>query len=134
MVALITAAMGSQWAPLLYPLALLSVAGALMMLAMVNTMLVVLALRREGQAAGWRAALPVLIAGLALAMLRAAGHQSAARLADRPSWDCPSDRHHPTNSPFTNHHSPFTVHRSPPPRCNLAHKPAYRLQTAHHHP
>ncbi|MBE2232960.1 MAG: DUF2085 domain-containing protein [Anaerolinea sp.] len=69
LVALITAAVGSQWAPLLYPLALLSVAGALMMLALVNTMLVVLALKREGQVAGWRDALPLLIAGLALALL-----------------------------------------------------------------
>ncbi len=69
LVALITAAVGSQWAPLLYPLALLSVAGALLMLALVNTMLVVLALKREGQVAGWRDALPLLIAGLALALL-----------------------------------------------------------------
>lgn len=68
-VALIVAAVGSEWAPLLYPLALLSVAGTLMMLAMVNTMLVVLALKREGKTAGWRDALPLMIAGLALAML-----------------------------------------------------------------
>jgi len=66
---LITVAVSSHWAPLLYPLALLSVAGALMMLALVNTMLVVLALKREGQTAGWRQALPLLIAGLALALV-----------------------------------------------------------------
>ncbi len=69
LVALITAAVGSAWAPLLYPLALLSVAGVLMMLAMVNTMLLTLAFKREGQAASWRAALPLMIGGLALAML-----------------------------------------------------------------
>jgi uncharacterized membrane protein len=69
LIALIVAAVGSEWAPLLYPLALLSVAGALMMLTMVTTMLATLALRRDGRATGWRDALPLLIAGLALALL-----------------------------------------------------------------
>lgn len=68
-VALLVAAVGSEWAPLLYPLALLSVAGVLLMLAMVNTMLLVLALKREGKTRGWRDALPLMIAGLALALV-----------------------------------------------------------------
>jgi uncharacterized membrane protein len=69
LIALIVAAVGSEWAPLLYPLALLSVAGTLMMLTMVTTMLATLALRRDGRAEGWRDALPLLTAGLALALL-----------------------------------------------------------------
>lgn len=69
LIGLIVAAVGSEWAPLLYPLALLSAAGTLMMLALVMTMLVTLALRRDGRAQGWRDALPLLIAGLALALL-----------------------------------------------------------------
>jgi uncharacterized membrane protein len=73
LVALIVAAVGSEWAPLLYPLALLSVAGTLMMLTMVMTMLATLALRRDGRAAGWRDALPLLIAGLALALITVLG-------------------------------------------------------------
>lgn len=69
LIALIVAAVGSEWAPLLYPLALLSVAGTLMMLTMVTTMLVMLALRRDGRAEGWRDAVPLLSAGLALALI-----------------------------------------------------------------
>ena len=69
LIGLIVAAVGSEWAPLLYPLALLSAAGTLMMLALVMTMLVTLGLRRDGRAQGWRDALPLLIAGLALALL-----------------------------------------------------------------
>lgn len=68
-IALIVVGVGSEWAPLLYPLALLSVAGTLMMLTLVNTMLVVLALKREGWAQGWRQALPLLVAGLALGLI-----------------------------------------------------------------
>jgi uncharacterized membrane protein len=69
LVALIVAAVGSEWAPLLYPLALLSVAGTLMMLTLVMTMLLTLALRRDGRAEGWRDALPLLTAGVALALV-----------------------------------------------------------------
>ncbi len=73
LIALIVAAVGSEWAPLLYPLALLSVAGTLMMLTLVMTMLVTLGLRRDGQASGWRDALPLLVAGLALALITILG-------------------------------------------------------------
>ena len=69
LIALIVAAVGSEWAPLLYPLALLSAAGTLMMLTLVMTMLVTLGLRRDGRAEDWRDALPLLTAGLALALL-----------------------------------------------------------------
>jgi len=73
LIALITAAVGSQWVPLLYPLALLSVAGTLLMLTMVMAMLLTLALRRDGRAQGWRDALPLLVAGLALALILVLG-------------------------------------------------------------
>lgn len=68
-VAAIAASVSSQLAALLHPLALLSVAGVLLMLTLVNTMLVTLALRRDAQARAWREALPLLMAGLALAGL-----------------------------------------------------------------
>ena len=69
LVAAIAAAVSSGINALLYPLALLSVGGTLMMLTIVNTMLVTLLLRREAQARSWRDALPLLTAGLALGML-----------------------------------------------------------------
>jgi uncharacterized membrane protein len=59
----------SQVAALLYPLALLSVGGTLVMLTLVNTMIVALALRRDGQVDGWRQALPLLVVGLALGLV-----------------------------------------------------------------
>lgn len=54
---------------LLYPLALLSVAGTLMLLTLVNTMILTLALRRDGQAQRRRDVAPLLSAGAALALL-----------------------------------------------------------------
>lgn len=69
LVGTIVLAVGSEWAPLLYPLALLSVAGTLMMLTLVNTMLVALALKREAWAVNLRHALPLLVAGLALGLV-----------------------------------------------------------------
>jgi len=68
-VAAIVTLVSSEFAALLYPLALLSVGGTLMMLTLVNTMVVVIALRREGQAHGWRDTLPLFAAGLALGTL-----------------------------------------------------------------
>ena len=67
--AAIVLAVGSEWAPLLYPLALLSVGGVLALLTMVNTMLLALLLRREALAHTVRDALPLLVAGLALGLL-----------------------------------------------------------------
>ncbi len=69
MSALIVLAVHSQWMPLLYPIALLSVTGVLALLAMVNGMIVALALRRDGMAETWLDAAMVLVPGLALALI-----------------------------------------------------------------
>lgn len=68
-VAAIVALVNSELQRLLYPLALLSVAGTVMMLTVVNTMLVTIALRRSGTVERWRDALPLIVAGLALATI-----------------------------------------------------------------
>ena len=65
----IVALVTSEIQQLLYPLALLSVGGTVMMLTIVNTMLVTIALRRSGTVERWRDALPLLAGGLALATL-----------------------------------------------------------------
>lgn len=65
----IVALVNSEVQQLLYPLALLSVAGTVMMLTIVNTMLVTIALRRSGTVERWRDALPLIVAGLALALI-----------------------------------------------------------------
>jgi len=69
LVAAIATMVNSDINALLYPLALLSAGGVLLMLTIVNTMLVTLALRRESQAQTWRDALPLVVAGLALGTL-----------------------------------------------------------------
>lgn len=61
--------MASERDALLYPLALLSVGGTLMLLTVVNTMLLTLALRRDNQARCLRDVAPLLVAGLALGAL-----------------------------------------------------------------
>lgn len=61
--------MSSEQDVLLYPLALLSVGGTLLLLTMVNTMLVTLALRRDNTVLRGRDAAPLLIAGLALGLI-----------------------------------------------------------------
>lgn len=68
-IAAIVALVHSEIAGLLYPLALLSVAGTLLMLTLVNTMLVTLALRRASLARSWRHIVPLLVGGLALATI-----------------------------------------------------------------
>jgi len=68
-IAAIVALVNSEVQQLLYPLALLSVAGTLMMLTIVNTMLVTIVLRRSGTVEHWRDALPLMVAGLALALV-----------------------------------------------------------------
>jgi len=55
--------------PLLYPLAILSSAGVLVMLTMINTMIAAVILRREGFARNWTQALVPLTVGLGLAIL-----------------------------------------------------------------
>jgi hypothetical protein len=54
---------------LLYPVAVLSVLGVLVMLTLVNTMIVLVVLRRDGKAEGGREALPFLLLGLLAALL-----------------------------------------------------------------
>jgi uncharacterized membrane protein len=55
---------------ILYPLAVLSVAGILFLLTGVYTALLLMILRREGLAETWAQAWPVIAAGLALALLQ----------------------------------------------------------------
>jgi len=69
MSAMVVAAVQSGWPPLLYPIALLSVLGVLVLLTMVNSMIVALALRRDGAAETWWEATLVIMPGLALALL-----------------------------------------------------------------
>jgi uncharacterized membrane protein len=54
---------------LLYPVAILSSLGVLLLLTLLNSMLAAIALRREGQARTWRQALASLSSGLALALI-----------------------------------------------------------------
>lgn len=68
----IVALMESGWPWLLYPLAILSVLGVLVLLTMVNSMIVTLALRSEGIASTWKEAAVVLLPGLALALIEIA--------------------------------------------------------------
>jgi len=54
---------------LYYPLALSSIAGELLMLSLVNTLVLCILLRREALAGGWRQAAPLWIVGLAAALV-----------------------------------------------------------------
>ena len=54
---------------LFYPLALLSGAGVLLMLGLVNTLILCVLLRREMAAANWRQAVPLSLLGLAAALV-----------------------------------------------------------------
>ena len=69
---------------LLYPLATLNLVGVLVMLTLVNTMIVVLLLRRENQAENWRQALPMLSLGL-LCSLAGVGGIALVRLWIAPN-------------------------------------------------
>lgn len=60
----------SRWAPLLYPLALLSGAGVLTMLTVVNSVLVMMALRWENRYRSLHEALPPLLLGFSLALIQ----------------------------------------------------------------
>lgn len=59
--------------PLLYPLAILSTLGVLIMLTLVNAMVAIIVLRREGYARTWRQTLVPLTVGAALAILQMTG-------------------------------------------------------------
>jgi uncharacterized membrane protein len=69
----------------LYPLALLSAVGVLVMVVALNTTLLLIALRRENRAAGWAGALVPLVAGLALAIMEI-GAVDAVRFAIFHTW------------------------------------------------
>jgi len=58
------------WAFLLYPLALLSALGVLTLLTSVNSMLVLMIVRRENVADTWRTALVPLLAGLTVSLIQ----------------------------------------------------------------
>ena len=62
---------------LLYPLAILSTLGVLVMLGSINTMIVLALTRREGTAHTWRQALPAITIGLALAFIIIGGVDTA---------------------------------------------------------
>jgi uncharacterized membrane protein len=67
--AALIALVSSEWPPLLYPLALISGVMIAGLVGLVNAMLLLIVLRREGQAARWRDALAPLLLGLALALI-----------------------------------------------------------------
>jgi uncharacterized membrane protein len=60
----------SRWAPLLYPLALLSGIGVLTMLTVVNSVLVMMALRWENRYQSLQEAIPPLLLGFSLALIQ----------------------------------------------------------------
>jgi uncharacterized membrane protein len=75
----------SGWDVVLYPLALLSAAGVVVILTAMDVVIVLSVVRRESQAAGWgQAALP-LVAASALAVLQI-GIVDAARFAVFGTW------------------------------------------------
>lgn len=61
--AVIIFAVQSQFDILLYPIAFISSAGVLVMLTLVNTMIVLIVIRRENVASSWEQALPFMLMG-----------------------------------------------------------------------
>jgi uncharacterized membrane protein len=72
-VALLVLVITSGIGALLYPLAIISSLGVVMMLTILNSMIAVLILGREGYAQNWRQALVPLTVGAALAIVEMAG-------------------------------------------------------------
>jgi uncharacterized membrane protein len=67
--AVVIALVRSEWPPLLYPLAILSGLTVVLLLGLVNTMVAVIIMRREGRIArGWQAVAPLLL-GMVLAVV-----------------------------------------------------------------
>jgi len=60
----------TQWSPLLYPLALLSALGVLTLLTSVNSMLVLMIVRRENLVDTWREAIIPLLAGFTVSLVQ----------------------------------------------------------------
>jgi hypothetical protein len=71
-VALVVLVVQAEIDILLYPLAILSSLGVLVMLVLIDSLIVAVVLRREGYATTWVQALPVIIIGTALALLHIA--------------------------------------------------------------
>jgi len=71
-VALIVLVVQAQIGVLLYPVAILSSLGALLLLTLLNAMIAAIVLRREGAAQTWRQALVPLTTGVGLALLQIA--------------------------------------------------------------
>ena len=67
--ALVVAAVGSEWAPLLYPLALLSGAMVVLLVSLVCAMLLLIILHRDGRAHHWRKLALPLSVGLACGLV-----------------------------------------------------------------
>ena len=65
---------------LLYPVSLLSTAGVLWMLTSVNTLIVLVVLRRDSQAGSWRDAAPWVLAGLMVTLVKLTAMGSARYL------------------------------------------------------
>lgn len=70
MVGLVLASSSSEWSFLLYLLALLSALGVLTLLVSVNSMLILLIVRRENTAGNWRDAVVPLLAGLTVSLIQ----------------------------------------------------------------
>ncbi len=70
--AVVVALVSSEWAPLLYPLALISGLMIVGLVGLVNTMVTLIILRREGRATRRREVLAPLLAGVALATVELA--------------------------------------------------------------
>ena len=60
----------TEWAILLYPLAILSALGVLILLTSVNSMLVLLITRRDNMVDNWRASIVPLLAGFAVSLIQ----------------------------------------------------------------
>lgn len=70
---------------LLYPLALLSTLGVVLMLSLVNSMLALAVSRRENVAANWRQAWPLFVAGVALTFIEI-GLMDVVRFSFTGTW------------------------------------------------
>lgn len=66
--AAVIGAVGSEWPPLLYPLAVASGAMIVLLVGLICSVLVLILFRRDGQMQSWRAAVWPLVAGLALGL------------------------------------------------------------------
>lgn len=79
-VGLVLGLVASQWYPFLYPLDLSSAAGVLALLTSVNTMLVVMLVRRENAVSSWREAAIPLLVGFTLSLMMVAAIDAARYL------------------------------------------------------